>query len=90
MADSFAALDALAGAFQRRQGQPGLAYGVIDGGRLAHARGLGVRWLGGPAPDERTIFRIASMTKSFTAAAVLALRDDGALALDEPADSYVP
>ena len=36
------------------------------------------------------MFRIASMTKSFTAAAVLALRDDGALQLDDPAADFVP
>jgi CubicO group peptidase (beta-lactamase class C family) len=76
--------------YQRRGGQPGLAYGIVAGGVLVHAGGLGQRWLGGPAPDADTVFRIASMTKSFTAAAVLALRDDGALALDDPAQEYVP
>jgi len=85
-----AAVDTIAENFQARHGQPGLAYGVVAGGSLVHARGLGERWLGGPAPDAGTVFRIASMTKSFTAAAVLALRDDGALALDDPAEEYVP
>src|SRR5690625_6344315 len=37
-----------------------------------------------------SISRIASMTKSFTAAAVLALRDEGALRLDDPVASHVP
>jgi CubicO group peptidase (beta-lactamase class C family) len=87
--DSFAAVDAIAEDFQHRNGQPGLAYGVVAGGRLVHARGLGQRSLGGAAPDAGTVFRIASMTKSFTASAVLALRDDGALALDDPAENYV-
>ena len=41
-------------------------------------------------PGAGTVFRIASMTKSFTAAAVLALRDDGRLALDDPAEEFVP
>jgi CubicO group peptidase (beta-lactamase class C family) len=85
-----AAADAIADGFQLRRGQPGLVYGVVAAGSLVHARGLGERWLGGPAPDAGTVFRIASMTKSFTAAAVLALRDDGALALDDPAEDYVP
>ncbi len=40
--------------------------------------------------DRETVFRIASMTKSFTAAAVLQLRDAGLLALDDPAERYVP
>ena len=38
----------------------------------------------GSSPTMRTVFRIASMTKPFTAATVLRLRDDGVLALDEP------
>ncbi len=87
---ALAAADAIADRYQRRDGQPGLAYGIVAGGTLVHARGLGERWLGGPPPDADTVFRIASMTKSFTAAAVLALRDDGALALDDRAQDYVP
>ncbi len=78
------AVAVLAESYQLRGGQPGLAYGIVAGGCLVHARGVGERWLGGPVPDAETVFRIASMTKSFTAAAVLALRDDGALGLDDP------
>lgn len=84
------ALAALAESYQLRRGQPGLAYGIVAAGCLVHSRGVGERWLGGPVPDAGTVFRIASMTKSFTAAAVLALRDDGALGLDDPVAAYVP
>jgi CubicO group peptidase (beta-lactamase class C family) len=87
---ALAVVDAIVDRYQRRGGQPGLAYGIVAGGTLVHSGGLGQRWLGGQAPDPDTVFRIASMTKSFTAAAVLALRDDGALALDDPARDYVP
>jgi CubicO group peptidase (beta-lactamase class C family) len=90
MPDRFAAVDALAGSFQQRGGQPGLAYGIVEDGRLVHAGGLGEQWLGGPAPGAGTVFRIASMTKSFTASALLALRDEGRLALDDPAGKFVP
>jgi CubicO group peptidase (beta-lactamase class C family) len=86
----FADVDALAAGYQQRGGQPGLAYGIVAGGELVHAGGLGERYLGGPPPDAGTVFRIASMTKSFTASAILALRDDGALGLDDPAEDYVP
>ena len=86
----FADVDALAASHQQRGGQPGLAYGVVLDGELVHAVGLGERHLGGPPPDADTVFRIASMTKSFTASAILALRDDGALRLDDPAEEYVP
>jgi CubicO group peptidase (beta-lactamase class C family) len=90
MADRFAAVDALAEGFQRRGTQPGLAYGIVEAGRLVHAGGFGEQRLGGPVPGAGTVFRIASMTKSFTAAAVLALRDGGQLALDDPAEQFVP
>ena len=70
---------------------PGLAYGVTLGGALVHSRGLGTLRIGEAAtPDAGSVFRIASMTKSFTAATVLSLRDDGRLALDDRIDDYVP
>jgi len=86
----FADVDRLAASYQQRGGQPGLAYGIVLGGELVHAAGLGQRHVGGPPPDADTVFRIASMTKSFTASAILALRDDGVLKLDDPAEEYVP
>src|SRR5436305_672824 len=86
----FAEVDSLAAGYHQRGGQPGLAYGIVIGGELAHAGGLGVRHVGGPPPDAGTVFRIASMTKSFTATAILALRDDGRLRLDDLAEEYVP
>jgi len=85
-----ATLDAIAARFADRGGQPGLAYGVVAGGELVHSGGCGERWTGGPVPDAGTVFRIASMTKSFTATMVLMLRDQGALRLTDPAQSYVP
>ena len=70
---------------------PGLVYGLIHDGELVHVRGLGTLRVGEDAtPDARSVFRIASMTKSFTAAAVLSLRDDGVLRLDDPIERYVP
>ena len=86
----FADVDTLAAGYHQRGGQPGLAYGIVIGGELVHAAGLGERHLGGPPPDAGTVFRIASMTKSFTASAILALRDDDALRLDDLAEDYVP
>ncbi|MBI2780602.1 MAG: beta-lactamase family protein [Chloroflexi bacterium] len=70
---------------------PGIAYGIVLGGELIHARGLGTLRVGEDAvPDARSVFRIASMTKSFTAATVLSLRDEGRLRLDDEAAAYVP
>ena len=89
-ADLRAALHALAVARAERHRIPGIAYGVIAEGRLAVAGGVGEVGDGAGLPDERTLFRIASMTKSFTAAAVLRLRDAGRLRLDDPVAAHVP
>ena len=84
-------VDRLAEAFVHTEPVPGLAYGVLVGGRLIHTRGLGTTRVGEDAsPTENTIFRIASMTKSFTAATVLQLRDGGHLRLDDLASAHVP
>jgi CubicO group peptidase (beta-lactamase class C family) len=83
-------LGTIATRFAARGGQPAVAYGVVAGGQLVHAGGRGERWLGGPPPDADTVFRIASMTKSFTATLMLLLRDRGSLRLDDPATQYVP
>jgi CubicO group peptidase (beta-lactamase class C family) len=70
---------------------PGLAYGVVLDGALIHGRGLGTLRVGEAAtPTTSSVFRIASMTKSFTAAAVLLLRDEGRLHLDDLVERYVP
>jgi CubicO group peptidase (beta-lactamase class C family) len=90
LAVSFAAADEIVRSFHERGGQPATSYGIVRDGELVHAAGFGARSLGGPKPDERTVFRIASMSKSFTASAIMLLRDAGALALDDPAATYVP
>ena len=70
---------------------PGMVYGVVDHGHLAYVRGIGVQGLATRRPvDAQTLFRIASMTKAFTALSILSLRDKGLLALDDPAEKYVP
>lgn len=70
---------------------PGVAYGVVLGDRLVHARGLGTLRVGDDAtPGADSLFRIASMTKSFTAATILSLRDEGRLGLDDPIVDHVP
>src|SRR5262245_51724250 len=65
---------------------PGASVALVVDGDVVYAKGFGVRDVASGAPvDPDTIFRIASMTKSFTALAILKLRDDGKLGLDEPA-----
>ncbi|MFD8231196.1 serine hydrolase domain-containing protein [Streptomyces sp. NPDC059696] len=44
----------------------------------------------GHAPDENVQYRIGSITKTFTAVLVLRLRDEGALALEDPLEKHLP
>jgi CubicO group peptidase (beta-lactamase class C family) len=70
---------------------PGLVYGVVADGKLVHVKGLGVQDLDSGRPvTSDSLFRIASMSKAFTALAILKLRDEGRLSLDAPAEAYVP
>lgn len=88
---AFPAIDRLVRDFVQRSAVPGAAWGMIIDGDLAHVGVAGVRETSTSAPvDTATVFRIASMTKSFTAAAILQLRDAGRLSLDDPASRHVP
>src|SRR4029453_3057713 len=70
---------------------PGAAWGIIIDGELAHTGSAGYRDVTSKVPvDEDTVFRIASMTKSFTAISILTLRDKRQLRSRAPADRYVP
>jgi CubicO group peptidase (beta-lactamase class C family) len=74
-----------------KQHLPGLAYGVVLDGKLVHARTLGFADVERQIPvTSATEFRIASMSKSFAALAVLKLRDQGKLRLDDPVARYLP
>ena len=85
------AIDRLMEEHRRAAPQPGLAYGIVKDGRLVHARGLGVQDPATNAPiTPDSLFRIASMSKAFTALAVLKLRDGGKLRLDDLAELHVP
>jgi CubicO group peptidase (beta-lactamase class C family) len=68
---------------------PGVALAVVDGASLAHAQGFG-HDVHGQRVTAQTPFMIGSNSKSFTALAVMQLVDAGAVALDEPVQSYLP
>lgn len=77
--------------FREEHHIPGLAYGLVAGGELLAAGGLGVQTMHDQTPvTPDSVFRIASMTKSFTAMAVISLRDEGRFQLDTPAEAVVP
>lgn len=74
-----------------REHTPGVAWGVVLDGELVLSGGCGFADLEQRVPaTPRSVFRIASMTKSFTAMSVLRLRDAGRLDLDRPVSRHLP
>lgn len=70
---------------------PGMAIALVVDGEIRWSKGWGEREVGrNEPPDLDTVFRVASLTKSFTAVAVLQLRDAGKLSLDDPAEKHLP
>ncbi|HZW48171.1 MAG TPA: serine hydrolase domain-containing protein, partial [Microvirga sp.] len=88
---TIADIDRIFADFQRQSHAPGLVYGIVADGRLVHVKAFGVQDLQARRPvNADSLFRIASMSKAFTALAILKLRDEGKLSLDALAESYVP
>lgn len=84
-----AAVDAFVMEQMRAQGVPGMALALVRGGEVVHVRGYG--WSGdGAEVTPRTRFLVASLSKSFTALAVLQLAHDGRVDLDAPVRRYLP
>jgi len=88
LADAF---EAKVATFVKEHRLPGAAAGVVVGDELAWSGGYGFADVAArAAPDARTLYRIASITKTFTATAILQLRDEGKLHLDDPAVAHLP
>ena len=70
---------------------PGIAVGIVCGSELAWFQGFGETEIGnGTAPNEHSIFRVASNTKTFTATALMILQQSSMLSLDDPLLLYIP
>jgi D-alanyl-D-alanine carboxypeptidase len=75
----------------RRHGIPGASLVVLRGGEVAKAEGYGFADLEGRAPaTEFTRYEIGSLTKQFTAVALLMLAEEGRLRLDDPLTRHLP
>jgi CubicO group peptidase (beta-lactamase class C family) len=75
----------------RSRDVPGMAIAVVKGGEIVHARGYGVRKLGGSERvDADTIFPTGSTGKAVTAAALAVLVDDGKLSWDDKVADHLP
>jgi CubicO group peptidase (beta-lactamase class C family) len=70
---------------------PGIAISVVNDGNVLVSKGYGVRKIGDAAPvTPHSLFRIASNTKAFTAAALAMLVDQGLIRWDDPVTEHMP
>ena len=89
--DSLAGLDAYIAESMPDWDIPGLAVAVVHEGDVVFARGFGVKEVGRADPiNARTLFQIGSVSKSFAAAAVGALVDEGLATWDDPVIDHLP
>ena len=79
-------IDEIAAAAQATGRVPSLVAGIVRDGVLAHVSGAG----GTPPPDPDTQYRIGSISKTFTAALILRLRDEDRLSLDDLLYRHLP
>jgi len=88
---TFPLIDELFSNFAKQNHFPGMVYGLVVDGKIVHKGSIGYSNLSEKiVANSKTAFRIASMTKSFTAMAILKLRDEGKLKLDDPVYLYIP
>jgi CubicO group peptidase (beta-lactamase class C family) len=89
--NAYPATDSMMRKFVEENHIPGLAYGIVIDGKLVHNANFGFSDLSKNIPvSSSTMFRVASMSKSVTAMAILRLRDQGKLSLEDKAAKYIP
>jgi D-alanyl-D-alanine carboxypeptidase len=72
-------------------GAPSASIAIVQDGRTAYARAYGDARLDPKQPAQpATRYAIGSISKQFTAAAILLLAQDGKLSLDDPVEKFVP
>ncbi|MFD3166832.1 serine hydrolase domain-containing protein [Herpetosiphon sp. NSE202] len=69
---------------------PGLALAIVHGDQIVVAKGYGIANPQGVVVTPQMLFSIGSLTKSFTAIAIMQLVEDGTLELDAPVQRYLP
>lgn len=88
--NSYAEIDAYIEQQIHRLNIPGISLAIVEGDEIVHLRGFGHAHPGGEAPTPQTPFYIGSLTKSFTALAVMQLVEAGKVELDAPVQRYLP
>lgn len=86
----FAAIDKFIEAEMQAQRIPGLALGIVQGDQIVHLKGFGIADPSGRAVTAQTPFIIGSLSKSFTALAIMQLVEEGKVELDAPVQRYLP
>ncbi|MBN7817969.1 serine hydrolase domain-containing protein [Algoriphagus pacificus] len=77
--------------YAKQNNIPGIAYGIVVDNELVVSDAVGFLEVSSETPATTTAaYRIASMSKSFTAMAILKLRDEGKLSLHDPVSKYIP
>ena len=88
---AFAVIDSLYKKHAIENHFPAISFGLVVDGKLVYKNSYGYTDVGKKIPaTSASLFRIASMSKSFTAMSILKLRDEGKLNLDDPAYLYIP
>lgn len=86
----FSAIDDYVATQLNDLGIPGMALGIVQDGEIVHLQGFGVADSSGRAVTPQTPFYLGSVTKSFTALAVMQLVEAGKIDLDAPVQEYLP
>jgi CubicO group peptidase (beta-lactamase class C family) len=88
---AFAVIDSIYKKHAAENHFPAIAFGIVVDGQLVYKNSYGYTDIAKKVPaTSASMFRIASMSKSFTCMAILKLRDEGKLNLDDPAYLYIP
>jgi CubicO group peptidase (beta-lactamase class C family) len=84
-------LEARSATYVKENRLPGASVGVVHGDRLAWSAGIGFADVASRRhPEATTLYRVASITKTFTGTAIVRLRDEGKLELDDPIGKHIP
>lgn len=83
------AIDKFVNSYMERNGLPGSSIVIVKDGKVIYEKGYGHDAEGKPL-TEKSLMRIGSASKSFTAFSVLQLVDKGNIKLDDPVIKYLP
>ncbi len=86
-----AKVDSIVADALRSSGVPSASIAIVQGGKIVYAKAYGDQGPGiAKGPDADAKYQIASISKQFTAAAILLLENEGKLSLDDKVSKWVP